>query len=167
MDARPHSMMTQWIRKHFRLCAYAISSTPTLAAVLLLLSLPASLSADTDIFAPPVSYTYTDGGGLSTVVSYQYHEWPGGGILPLQYSPLVSYFFQAENQDGAVVLFGQVSDDGGNAIHSATVTVSVALSKIAQQVTDASGSYQFPPMDGGVYVLAVSHPTHATSVSAL
>ena len=53
-----------------------------------------------------VSYQYpnrldteilTSGGILSPIGSYQYFEWPGSGILNLQYSPTVSYYYQFLN----------------------------------------------------------------------
>ena len=56
----------------------------------------------TNIMSPIASYQYpdnfssaalTNGGILSPMVSYQYYEWPGNGILNLQYSPTVSYYY--------------------------------------------------------------------------
>jgi hypothetical protein len=53
--------------------------------------------------SPFVSFQYpnrldteilTSGGILSPIASYQYFEWPGNGILNLQYSPTVSYYYQ-------------------------------------------------------------------------
>jgi hypothetical protein len=55
------------------------------------------------VISPFVSYQYlenfsaaalTSGGIMSPIVSYQYYEWPGNGILNLQYSPTVSYYYQ-------------------------------------------------------------------------
>ena len=40
------------------------------------------------------SEALTNGGIMSPIVSYQYYEWPGNGILNLQYSPTVSYYYQ-------------------------------------------------------------------------
>ena len=36
----------------------------------------------------------SNGGIMSPIVSYQYYEWPGSGILNLQSSPTVSYYYQ-------------------------------------------------------------------------
>ncbi|HEY1718341.1 MAG TPA: hypothetical protein VGH42_08635, partial [Verrucomicrobiae bacterium] len=55
------------------------------------------------IISPIVSYQYpedfssaalTNGGIMSPIASYQYYEWPGDGILNLQSSPTVSYYYQ-------------------------------------------------------------------------
>jgi hypothetical protein len=54
------------------------------------------------VISPFVSYQYlenfstaalTNGGIMSPIVSYQYLEWPGSGILNLQSSPTVSYYY--------------------------------------------------------------------------
>jgi hypothetical protein len=74
-------------------------------AALLLQLLPA-LADDviTNVMSPIVSYQYPEnlnsaalinGGILSPLVSYQYFEWPTNGILNLEYSPTVSYFWQS------------------------------------------------------------------------
>jgi hypothetical protein len=55
------------------------------------------------VISPFVSYQYlqnvstealTNGGIMSPILSYQYYEWPGNGILNLQSSPVVSYYYQ-------------------------------------------------------------------------
>ena len=55
------------------------------------------------MLSPIVSFQYlenfstvalTDGGIMSPIASYQYYEWPGNGILNLQCSPVVSYYYQ-------------------------------------------------------------------------
>ncbi len=57
----------------------------------------------TNIMSPIASYQYpndfssevlTNGGVQSPIASYQFLEWPGNGILNLQYSPKVSYYYQ-------------------------------------------------------------------------
>jgi hypothetical protein len=73
-------------------------------AALLLQSLP-TFADDvvTNAMSPIVSYQYpddfgsqalTNGGIISRVVSYQYFEWPGDGVLQLNSSPWVSYYYQ-------------------------------------------------------------------------
>jgi hypothetical protein len=63
------------------------------------------------VISPFVSYQYledfssaalTNGGIMSPIVSYQYYEWPGDGILNLQSSPVVSYYYPPGGASAAV-----------------------------------------------------------------
>lgn len=94
MNVHPHGgSHPHWRRNRCSLFGGAIGSAAILASVLLPLWLPARLFAATNVFSPTVSYSYTDGGGVSTVVSYQYLEWPGNDVLGLLGSRTVSYGF--------------------------------------------------------------------------
>ena len=81
------------------------SSRHLAIVVAFFLPLLSALAADviTNVMSPIVSYQYledfgsaalTNGGIISPIVSYQYCEWPGDGILNLQSSPVVSYYYQ-------------------------------------------------------------------------
>ena len=57
-----------------------------LAVVVLRLLIPAVLFADTNVFSPTVSYTYTDAVGVSPVVSYDYPDGVGASqVLSYNY----------------------------------------------------------------------------------
>ena len=126
--------------------------------------------------SPFVSYQYpnrldteilTSGGVLSPIVSYQYCEWPGSGILNLQSSPLVSYYYQFLTSPGAVVLHGHVTDANGKPLSGATVAAMVYLSPVAQTTTDANGNYQLPAMTAGAYDLSAWDTSYQTSMRGL
>jgi hypothetical protein len=77
-----------------------------LIAALFLQLLPVFADVITNVMSPIVSYQYpedfssaalTNGGIMSPIASYQYYEWPGAGILNLQSSPVVSYYYQFLN----------------------------------------------------------------------
>src|ERR1035437_5628382 len=128
------------------------------------------------VFSSFVSYQYlenfstaalTNGGIMSPIVSYQYYEWPGSGILNLQSSPTVSYFWQSGSSSGPVVLHGRVTDAHGTPLSGATVAAMIYLSPVAQATTDANGNYQMPSLGAGVYDLSAWDATHQTSMRAL
>jgi hypothetical protein len=63
----------------------------------------AAFGADPDVVSPVVSFQYADSFGnvaftnstiSSSIVSYQYVQWPGDGVLHLQSSRQVSYYYQ-------------------------------------------------------------------------
>jgi len=116
----------------------------SLAIVLLQLWMPLELFADTNVFAPTVSYLYgdaaavspvvsydyPDGTGFSAVVSYQYFEWPGNDVLHLDSSPRVSYFYPfVGGSTGVSAVFSQVvvspSSLPADGQTAATVTVTL------------------------------------------
>jgi len=128
------------------------------------------------VISPFVSFEYlenfssaalTNGGIMSPIVSYQYYEWPGDGILNLQSSPVVSYYWQFGNSSGPTVLHGRVTDANGTPLSGATVAAMIYLSPVAQANTDANGNYQMPSLDAGVYDLSAWDATHQTSMRAL
>ena len=168
-------------RSNRRLLPGSANLRPVVIAVVLLsLLAPAALFADTNLFSPAVSYLdedasaaseavsyqYCDAVAVSSVLSYQYFEWPGDSILKLESSPLVSYFYQGAGVPVLITLQGSVNDSHGG-VAGATVTLSTDHGQVEQTTTDAQGNYDFAPVDGGVYVLAVSESTHASSARAI
>ncbi|MGD0350836.1 MAG: carboxypeptidase regulatory-like domain-containing protein [Verrucomicrobiota bacterium] len=128
------------------------------------------------IISPIISYEYlenfsnmvlTNGGIMSPIVSYQYYEWPGSGILNLESSPVVSYYWQFGNSSGPVVLHGRVTDVNGVALADATVAVMIYLTPLAQANTDANGNYQMPSLDAGAYNLEAWDSAHQASFRSL
>src|SRR5665213_1138284 len=128
------------------------------------------------VISPFVSYQYlenfstaalTNGGIMSPIISYQYYEWPRNGILNLQYSKTVSYFWQFGNSSGPLVLHGRVTGANGTPISGATVAAMIYLSPVAQAATDANGNYQMPSLSAGAYDLSAWDATHQTSMRGL
>jgi pimeloyl-ACP methyl ester carboxylesterase len=113
------------------------------------------------------SEALTKGGIVSPIASYQFIEWPGNGILNLQSSPVVSYFWQFGNSSGPVVLHGRVTDTNGTPLFGATVTAMIFLSPVAQATTDANGNYQMPSLSAGAYDLSAWDTSHQTSMREL
>jgi hypothetical protein len=115
------------------------------------------------IQSPFVSYQYLEdfssaalanGGIMSPIVSYQYYEWPGNGILNLQSSPVVSYYYQFMTSLDAVVLHGQVTDTSGAPIPSAAIAVYIGAIETTLINADPNGFYQIPSLgSSGVYSL--------------
>jgi hypothetical protein len=132
------------------------------------------MGANSLIVSPMASYQFedslTDMGAnspiVSLVASYQYFEWPGDGVLELRSSPQVSYFYQVGGFPGLITVQGRVTDSQGG-VPGATVTLSVDQTEVEQTTTGALGNYQLAPVDGGVYVVAVSESTHADSARAI
>lgn len=115
------------------------------------------------VISPIASYEYlekfnsaalTNGGIMSPIASYQYYEWPGNGILNLQYSPTVSYYYQFANSSGSIVLHGHVTDASGVPIQNAAVEVYIGALVTTLINADANGYYQIPSLgNSGVYSL--------------
>ena len=128
-----------------------------------------------NVASPLVSYLYQDSlaappeqpNVVSPLVSYVYYDWPGDENLTFQNSPLVSYFFQSSTVTGQFALSGRVTDKNGVALSSATVSVTVGLTQVAQTTTDGSGNYALPQLGAGAYLLWVWDATHQTSIRAL
>src|ERR1035441_8567049 len=107
-----------------------------LTALLLPLSPAKADDVITNIMSPIVSYQYpdnfssaalTNGGIMSPIDSYQFLEWPGSGILNLQYSPTASYFWQSLSPFGSAILHGRVTDAKGVALSGVAVSANVLL----------------------------------------
>jgi hypothetical protein len=147
-----------------------------IVAALLLQLLP--IFADdviTNIMSPIASYQYpdnfsseglTNGGIMSPIVSYQYYEWPGNGILNLQYSPTVSYFWQSGSSPALTYLHGRVTDANGVALSGVTIYANVLLTPSAQATTGGNGYYQMPSLEAGVYDLWATKAAYQTSIRA-
>ena len=127
------------------------------------------------IISPIASYEYlqdfrsealTSGGIISPIASYQYYEWPGNGLLNLQYSPTVSYFWQSGNQSAPAYLHGWVINANGIALSGVTISANVILTPSAQATTDANGYYQMPSLGAGVYDLWATKAAYQTSIRA-
>ena len=153
-----------------------IGSDPYTNATNLCLWAVGSGQAITNVMSPIVSYQYpdnfssevmTNGGIMSPIVSYQYYEWPGNGILNLQSSPTVSYFWQIGNSSGPIDIHGRVTDASGTPLSNATVAAMIYLSPVVQANTDVNGNYQLRPLDTGVYDLSAWDATHQTSMRSL
>jgi hypothetical protein len=106
MNDRPHPglLPQEKVKRPPRLgVARAGWIVAALACLMLFSSAAFANDVITNIMSPIASYQYpdnfstaalTNGGIMSPIVSYQYYEWPGSGILNLQYSPTVSYYYQ-------------------------------------------------------------------------
>lgn len=136
-------------------------------AALVLPWMPAwSQDAITNVMSPIVSYQYpddfssaalTNGGIMSPIDSYQYLEWPGDGILNLQFSPTVSYYYQFLTSFGSAVLHGRVTDTSGNPIPNAAIEVYLGASVTTLINADANGYYQIPSIgSSGVFSIVAS-----------
>lgn len=125
------------------------------------------------IMSPIASYQYFNALGElgatvgSAIVSYQYFEWPGGGVLQLLSSLQVSYFYQIGGDSVTLVSQGRVTDMSGGPLSGAIVSAMVGLTPVAQSSTDATGNYALPPLGVGIYVLKASVAGHASSARAL
>ncbi len=120
------------------------------------------------IVSPVVSYQFHDSApAMSPIVGYQFFEWPDALSKAVATSAQVSYFEQIATQPGAVTLHGRVTDPGGAPLAGATVSAAVGSTPVAQATTDSSGSYNFPNLGAGVYVLSASMAGYRSSGRAL
>jgi hypothetical protein len=120
-----------------------------------------------DISSPIVSYQYpdnlvseilTNGGIMSPIISYQYYEWPGYGILNLQSSPVVSYFYDfGSGSPIAISVQGRVSDSMGLPVFGATVTASFFSSILATAQSALDGSFALSAITPGSYLLQATN----------
>jgi hypothetical protein len=136
-----------------------------------------SFGEDTNatVVSPVVSYQFydslfdlgTNSSIVSPITSYQYFDWPGSGVLSLQNSPDVSYYWPFLTSSGSVILHGRVTDANGTPLSDATVSAMIYLSPVAQANTDANGNYQMPSLSAGAYDLSAWDSTHQTSMRGL
>jgi hypothetical protein len=130
------------------------------------------------VISPLASYQYledfssaalTNGGIMSPIVSYQYYEWPGNGILNLQSSPVVSYYYPTGGASAAVsaslsrvvVSPGSLPADGQS---FATVTVGLLDGNgnpVAGKVV-AISAVELASSDGVATLASIAQPANPT-----
>ena len=88
-------------------------------------------------------------------------------MLKLQYSPLVSFFYNIGTQEPNVALQGRVMDSSGAPLAGATVSASVLKILQATAQSAGDGSYALAPLPPGIYVCTVSLAKYAISARVL
>lgn len=125
----------------------------------------------TSAMSAPVSYQFAEPLGrpgqevMSTLVSYQFYEWPGNDVLGLLSSRWVSYRYPALSGP-QIVVHGQVQAADGTPLAGATVSAQVGTAPVGTVSTDAGGHYALA-LGAGPWVLRVGATGYEEAARAL